>query len=91
PLQRFPDVLDYLQKPRSISKLMREVYGCDHIRRNTYVSTRTVRAQDAKLLKIPLNQPILLVQAINVDQNDQVIEYTVSRFRGDGVELTFSH
>ena len=91
PLQRFPDILDHFQKPRSISQLMRNVYGCDHIRQNTYVSTRTVRAQDARLLQIPLNLPILLVQAINVDQNGQVIEYTVSRFRGDGVELIFSH
>lgn len=91
PLQRFPDILQHFQKPRSISKLMREVYSCDHIRRHTYVSTRTVRPQDAKLLQVPLNQPILLVQAINVDQNDCVIEYTLSRFRGDGVELMFKH
>ncbi|MEO0984078.1 MAG: phosphonate metabolism transcriptional regulator PhnF [Cyanobacteria bacterium J06639_14] len=91
PLQRFPDILEHFQKPPSISKLMREVYGCDHIRQYTYVSTRTVRAQDARLLQIPLNQPILLVQAINVDQAGQVIEYTVTRFRGDGVELMFTH
>ncbi len=91
PLQRFPDILNYCQKPRSISKLMREVYGCDHIRQSTSVSTRTVKAQDARLLQIPLNHPILLVQAVNVDQDEQIIEYTVTRFRGDGVELIFSH
>ena len=91
PLQRFPDLLTHIPKTRSISKLMYEVYGCDHIRQCTYVSTRTVRSKDAKLLQVPLNQPILLVQAINVDQNDRVIEYTVTRFRGDGVELVFNH
>jgi GntR family phosphonate transport system transcriptional regulator len=91
PLQRFPDLLIHIPKAQSISQLLREQYGCDHVRRCTYVSIRTVRFQDAKLLQIPLNQSILLVQAVNADQHGRVIEYTVTRFRGDGVELLFDH
>lgn len=91
PLWRFPELLQHFQQARSISRLMKDVYGCDHIRQRTYVSTRSVRPQDAKLLQVPLNQAILLVQAVNVDQTDAVIEYTVTRFRGDGVELMFDH
>lgn len=89
PLELFPDFLAHIQEIQSISQLMKEVYGCDHVCQRTYVSTRTVRAGDAKLLQVPLNQSILLVQAINVDQSNRLIEYTVTRFRGDGVELVF--
>ncbi|MGF1497980.1 MAG: phosphonate metabolism transcriptional regulator PhnF [Elainellaceae cyanobacterium] len=91
PSLRFPNLLKHIQHVRSISKLMRDVYGRDHIRQRTYISTRAVRSQDARLLQVPINQPILLVQAINVDQDNGVIEYTVTRFRGDGVELMFDH
>lgn len=91
PQRRFPDILERIQKIRSISAMMREFYDCDHVRLRTLISTRSVRPRDAKLLQVPLNQSILLVQAINVDQDGQVIEYTVTRFRGDGVELVFDY
>jgi GntR family phosphonate transport system transcriptional regulator len=75
----------------SISNLLREVYGCDHIRRSTRVSARVVNPQDARLLKLPLNYPILLVESINVDQDGKPVEYGVTRFRGDRMELVFEN
>jgi GntR family phosphonate transport system transcriptional regulator len=87
PLSSFPDILEHLRQFTSISQLMREMYGYDHIRRRTLISSRPVMPQDARLLKIARNQSILLVQAINENQQRQVIEYTVTRFRGDSVEL----
>lgn|GEM_PF-2570836 len=95
PLSRFPDILQpktikVLQEMSSISRLMQTVYHCDHIRRSTLVSARSVQAQDAKHLKISLNQPILLVESTNIDQMGNVIEYGVTRMRGDRVELVFA-
>ncbi len=87
PAHRFPDLVVQFQDTQSISKLMREAYDCDHIRRCTYVSARLVRHHDARLLKLSLNQPILLVESVNVDQHEQPIEYGVTRFRGDSMEL----
>lgn len=91
PSQRCPNLLTHISETQSLARLMREVYGYDHIRQQTSVSTRMVRSSDAKLLQVSLNQPILLVQATNVNQHTEVIEYTVTRFRGDGVELMFVH
>ena len=90
PLTIFPDLLDHLKKIESISKLIKEVYGCEHIRRCTYVSAKQVRSQDARLLQVALNQSILLVESINEDQKKRVIEYGVSRFRGDDMKLVLS-
>ncbi|MEM9119728.1 MAG: phosphonate metabolism transcriptional regulator PhnF [Cyanobacteria bacterium P01_F01_bin.56] len=91
PLQRFPDLLAHTAEIQSMAQLLQTHYGCDPVRQATVVSIRTVRSLDAKLLKIPLNRSILLVQAINSDQHGEMIEYTVTRFRGDGVELMVSH
>ncbi|MEB3210032.1 MAG: phosphonate metabolism transcriptional regulator PhnF [Leptolyngbyaceae bacterium] len=96
PLVRFPDFLSdvhqsRLQRLGSISKFLQQSFNCDHIRRQTKVSARTVQPQDARLLALPLNQPILLAESINVDQTNTVIEYGVTRFRGDCMELVFEN
>ncbi|MEL6136497.1 MAG: phosphonate metabolism transcriptional regulator PhnF [Cyanobacteria bacterium J06628_6] len=96
PLHRLPNLLspvslDGLETTGSISRWLRDYHGCDHIRRETSVSARPVKAADAKLLGLPLNQPILLVESINVDQTGQVVEYGVTRFRGDRMELVFQN
>lgn len=67
--------------------LLREVYNCDHLRQSTRVSARPIKPDDARLLQVPLNQPILLVESINVDGEGNIIEYGVTRFRGDRMEL----
>lgn len=91
PVDPLPDLLRHVQTLQSVSRLMQTVYGFDHIRQRTYVSTRPVSAQDAELLQVPFNQSILFVQAVSANQHGQIIEYTVTRFRGDGVELIFDH
>ncbi|MBP0017084.1 MAG: phosphonate metabolism transcriptional regulator PhnF [Cyanobacteria bacterium SBLK] len=87
PLQRFPDILQQMEGRKSISKLLREVYNCDHLRKSTRVSARPIKPDDARLLQVPLNQPILLVESMNVDREGKAIEYGVTRFRGDRMEL----
>ncbi|MBW4675644.1 MAG: phosphonate metabolism transcriptional regulator PhnF [Desmonostoc geniculatum HA4340-LM1] len=96
PLKRFPDLLepkniDILREKQSISQFLQQVYGCDHIRRSTCVSARLVQPHDAHWLALGLNQPILLAESVNVDQMGNVIEYGVTRLRGDRMELFFEN
>ncbi|WP_085999901.1 phosphonate metabolism transcriptional regulator PhnF [Nostoc sp. PCC 7524] len=96
PLKLFPEILDpkniqILQEKQSISGFLHLVYGCDHMRRSTCVSARLVQPQDAQWLQLPLNQPILLAESVNIDQASNVIEYGVTRFRGDRMELFFEN
>ncbi len=96
PLKRFPDFLEpknikILQEQQSISQFLQQLYGCDHIRRSTCVSARLVQPQDAKWLQLSLNQPILLAESVNVDETGNVIEYGVTRLRGDRMELFFEN
>ncbi|HEY9644817.1 MAG TPA: phosphonate metabolism transcriptional regulator PhnF [Chroococcidiopsis sp.] len=88
---RFPHLAEHCLQYQSISKMLHHEYGCDHIRRSTRISARTVQPKDARLLELPLNAPILLTESINVDQTGQVVESGVTRFRGDRMELVFDN
>lgn len=87
PLRRFPDILDRLKEVQSISRLFAHVYRCDHLRRATMVTAQTVSPEDARLLGIAYNSPILVAEAINTDETGKIIEYGVTRFRADRTEL----
>ncbi|MGF1500057.1 MAG: phosphonate metabolism transcriptional regulator PhnF [Elainellaceae cyanobacterium] len=96
PLWRFPDFLapdriEALRSLGSISKFLQQTYSCDHIRWRTAVSARLVKPADARLLGLPLNQAILLAESFNVDQHGSLIEYGLTRFRGDRMELVFEN
>ncbi len=87
PGQQFPQLMSHCKTYRSISQMLLKEYGCDHLRRSTRISARLARPRDARLLKMPGNSPILLSESINVDQTGTVLEYGVTRFRGDRMEL----
>ncbi|MCC0177096.1 phosphonate metabolism transcriptional regulator PhnF [Waterburya agarophytonicola K14] len=97
PSELFPDLIKFWENYRSISKLLKEIYDRDHIRRSTTVCARIVREADARLLQIPANQPILLAQSINCDalragvanRDEKIVEYGVTRFSGEMMELVF--
>ena len=94
PLTLFPDLLsaesiEAFKATGSVSRWLRDRYDVDHIRQSTVVSARLVQLSDAKLLALPLNQPILLAESVNVDQAGRMIEYGVAKLRGDRVEMAF--
>lgn len=91
PLRYFPNFLAYEARMWSLSRLLREVYGCDHLRRQTSITARTIDPEDAQFLRLQPSDTILVVKSINVDQNHRVIEYGVTRFRGDQVEITLKN
>ena len=84
-------IADHCQTYRSISKLLHQEYGLDHIRRSTRISARVVQPRDARELGVSLNTPILLTESVNVNQHGQVVEYGVTRFRSDRMELVFEN
>ena len=87
PGAQFPGLITHCTTYQSISQMLLKEYQCDHLRRATRISARVARPRDARLLKMPANNPILLSESINVNQNGTVIEYGVTRFRGDRMEL----
>ena len=91
PSDRFPNLISNWEQYGSISQLLKEKYDCEHLRYSTNISARIVRQEDARLLQVPANYPILLAESINCDRDGRVIEYGVTRFCGDRMTLSITH
>jgi len=87
PAALFPNLVTHCQTYHSVSALFQTEYQCDHIRRSTRLSARLPSTQDAYILRMPTTTPVLLSESINIDQQGRVIEYGVTQFRGDRMEL----
>ncbi|MEM6520079.1 MAG: phosphonate metabolism transcriptional regulator PhnF [Cyanobacteria bacterium P01_D01_bin.71] len=87
PSALLPNIASHCRTYLSISEMLRIEYDCDHIRRSTRLSARAALTKDARILRMPAAKPILLSESINVDQHGRVIEFGITRFRGDRMEL----
>lgn len=87
--RRFPDIIQAFEESRSISKALAQLGVTDYYRKVTRVTARMPDVEEAQLLSQPQNRPLLLAESVNVDPDGRPIEYTVTRFAGDRVQLLF--
>jgi GntR family phosphonate transport system transcriptional regulator len=87
PVSHFPDIVKRMSEYSSISQLFRDVYHCDHRRLRTIVTASRATSEEARQLGVAYNSPLLVAEAFNTDQEGRLIEYGVTRFRGDRTEL----
>jgi len=59
----------------------------DYERTESRITARLPDEATAQLLQQPRGQPILQVEGVNVDQDGKPVEYCISRFAGDAVQL----
>ncbi|NES73142.1 MAG: phosphonate metabolism transcriptional regulator PhnF [Okeania sp. SIO2D1] len=88
-LIRFPELLQQSYRVQPLTDVLKDTYGCEYIRQTTKISTCLVKVQEARLLHLPINHPIFRIESTHFDQEEQVIEFRISRLRGDLVELFF--
>jgi len=86
---RFPEILEAFEESRSISKAMAQSGVTDFFRKVTRVTARMPDAEEAQLLSQPANRPLLVSESVNVDTQGSPIEYGLTRFAGDRVQLLF--
>lgn len=87
PAQRFAE-LDRRYTGESLHQFMTVVYGCRLRRTESLVTAVLPQGDDAKLLGMPQNRPVLRVKSVNVDDRDgRPVEYAITRFRADRIQL----
>lgn len=89
PHQRFPDLVEHFRATGSITKALAAHGLADYTRKFSRVTAALPEAEDARLLQQPRNQPILLVESVNVDAEGRPIEYAHSRMAAIRVNLLF--
>ncbi|HYG44481.1 MAG TPA: phosphonate metabolism transcriptional regulator PhnF [Bordetella sp.] len=85
--KRFPDFADNLRKLRSISRTYAHYGIADYTRKWSRITAAMPTPEVARLLGQPKTRPILNVEALNVDRDGAPLQYSVTRFVGDWVQL----
>lgn len=88
PADRFPNLLENLEKARSVTKALQEHGVTDFTRSQTSLTAKTASATIALHLRLSEGAPILRAVSINVDPEGRPIEYGRTWFAGDRVTLT---
>ncbi|MCG7909104.1 MAG: phosphonate metabolism transcriptional regulator PhnF [Candidatus Thiodiazotropha taylori] len=88
PLQQVPQVLaDY--NSGSLHAFLEQQSNIKVMRSESLISAVIPEADDAVLLNMPRNLPVLRVKSVNLAvHNKRPVEYVVTRFRGDATQLS---
>lgn len=89
PAKRFAGLMEAFRDTQSITRALQRLGVEDYTRKLTRVTTRMPTLEEARLLQQPKTRPILQAEGINVDPYGEPIEYGVTRFAGDWVQLVF--
>jgi len=87
PAARFPGLPAIYRRTQSVTQTLNEFGVSDYVRKHTRVSARLPDAHTARLMKQPANRPVLHVQSINADPRGMPVQYGITRFSGDWVQL----
>ena len=90
PLDKFPNLPNQIYQSYSLYGVLQKFYSIEPKRIRTYIETEIVSPEDAELLRIPNGSPVLITKATVQDQEQHIIEHTISHFRGDRFTLEVS-
>ncbi len=86
---RFPLLFKGLQTGLGISEALAQCGLTDYRRLVTRVSARLPSQQEASLLRLPRNRPLLVTENINVDAQGAPVEYGIGRYPTPRVQIVF--
>ncbi len=89
PAARYPGLLDALQACASVTEALARVGVNDYRRQQTRVSARMPQGNEAELLRMPRNRPLLVTENVNVDAAGAVIEFGISCYPTPRVQIVF--
>lgn len=87
--ERLPDLLDHYVSGGTISAALAGCGVGDYERRWTRVRARPAEAREAQLLELSRPWPVLVTEALNVDRDGSPLEYGVTRFAADRIQIVF--
>ena len=89
PAARLRGMLDALRAAPTITEALKAVGVSDYLRQVTRVTARLPNAEEAELLRMPRNRPLLVTENINVDRAGMVVEFGISRYPTPRVQIVF--
>ena len=88
PAARFPDLVLHYAETGSVTKALAAHGVTDYSRARTDISARIAEPDEARLLQIPPDAPVLVTAVLNVDTDGKPIQVARTRFAAERVQLT---
>lgn len=76
--ERFPDLPEHISGLTGISRLLRQLGVADFRRSDTEISARQPTREEARLLHIPFDSPVVVLEGRNVDPKGIPVEISTS-------------
>ena len=89
PAARFPGIRAALAATPRITEALAAVGVEDYVRQVTRVSARAPTANEAALLRMARNRPVLATESVNLDQNGAVVEFSTGCYPTPRVQIVF--
>jgi len=80
---RFPDIQAHIKGSFSLYELLKKHYDVEAMRTSSSFEVSLPESSDMDVLNISPKVPILIVKSISKDQKGNVVEYCITKFRGD--------
>lgn len=88
--KRFEGIAAIYQETGSITASLASFGIADYTRRSTKISARHADETECHLLSLTPGAIVLVAQAVNIDPDGKPIQFSISRFVADRVELSIS-
>jgi GntR family phosphonate transport system transcriptional regulator len=89
PTARLRGMLEALRNNARITDALHAVGVTDYLRQTSRVSARLPSAEEADLLRMPRNRPVLVCENINVDRTGAIIEFAIGLYPTPRVQIVF--
>jgi GntR family transcriptional regulator, phosphonate transport system regulatory protein len=86
---RFETIVDAYAETHSVTQALKRLGVDDYVRKSTRVSARMPTTEDARRLAQPKTRPVLVAESVNIDRDRRPVEYVVTRFASDWVQIVF--
>ena len=84
-------LIEAYRQTGSITESLKQIGVGDYRRLWTRIQARMPSAEDAMLLNLPRNRPVLLTESLNIDLSGRLLEYGYTKYSSDWVNLIVDH
>lgn len=86
--KKFPGIRALLNRSFSLYRLLEEHYGIEATRKSSAFEVSMPDDKDMEILEISTKTPLLVVKSLSESQDGEIVEYCLSKFRGDLCSIT---
>ncbi len=85
--QRFPTIGERYAQTQSITRALAELGVADYSRSSTRISARYATPEEIRSIRLAPGTVMLVTEIVDIDADDQPIQYALTRFPADRMEL----